>query len=64
MASQQHLVAPWKEFVGGTIGGVAGVLVGHPFDTIKVRLQAQTPEQRRYHGVLHCFAQIRASEGV
>ena len=26
-------------FVGGCLGGVANVLVGHPFDTLKVRMQ-------------------------
>ena len=29
----------WHSFVAGTCGGVAAVAVGHPFDTVKVRLQ-------------------------
>ncbi|XP_070577647.1 mitochondrial basic amino acids transporter-like [Ptychodera flava] len=29
------------DFVGGCFGGIAGVVVGHPFDTVKVRLQTQ-----------------------
>ncbi|WFD30533.1 hypothetical protein MSPP1_001554 [Malassezia sp. CBS 17886] len=29
------------EFMAGTAGGIASVLAGHPFDTIKTRLQAQ-----------------------
>ena len=28
-----------KNFVAGGVGGVGAVLSGHPFDTIKVRLQ-------------------------
>ena len=28
-----------KNFVAGGVGGVAAVFSGHPFDTIKVRLQ-------------------------
>jgi len=26
-----------EDFVAGTLGGMAGVLVGHPADTVKVR---------------------------
>lgn len=29
----------WSEFFAGCIGGASGVVVGHPFDTIKVRMQ-------------------------
>ena len=28
------------EFVAGWIGGCSGLLLGHPFDTLKVRQQA------------------------
>jgi len=28
-----------KNFVAGGVGGMAAVLSGHPFDTVKVRLQ-------------------------
>jgi solute carrier family 25 carnitine/acylcarnitine transporter 20/29 len=28
-----------KNFIGGGVGGVAAVFSGHPFDTIKVRIQ-------------------------
>lgn len=28
-----------NEFIAGTMGGLCGVVVGHPFDTIKIRLQ-------------------------
>jgi hypothetical protein len=31
-----------SHFCAGTVGGCLGVLAGHPFDTIKVRLQSQT----------------------
>jgi len=30
----------WCDFVAGWVGGCAGILVGHPFDTLKVRQQA------------------------
>ena len=39
-AENQSPVAPWKQIVAGTVGGVCQVLVGHPFNTVKARLQA------------------------
>ncbi|XP_014404534.1 PREDICTED: mitochondrial basic amino acids transporter-like [Myotis brandtii] len=44
--------------------GVAGVLVGHPFDTVKVRLQVQSLEKPQYRGTLHCFQSIIKQESV
>lgn len=39
---QQSPVLPsWRDFTAGTVAGVAITLVGHPFDTVKVRLQTQ-----------------------
>lgn len=32
-------------YVGGAIGGAAGVVVGHPFDTIKVQMQTHKGEK-------------------
>ena len=29
-----------SEFLAGWIGGCCGILIGHPFDTLKVRQQA------------------------
>lgn len=34
-------ISPFHDFVAGTFAGVALTLVGHPFDTIKVRVQTQ-----------------------
>ncbi|KAJ3325146.1 hypothetical protein HDV06_004903 [Boothiomyces sp. JEL0866] len=48
------------DLTAGIFGGSAGVLAGHPLDTIKVRLQA--PGQR--YGVVGCFSQIVRNEGV
>ncbi|XP_038632852.1 mitochondrial basic amino acids transporter [Scyliorhinus canicula] len=52
------------DFAAGCLGGVAGVLVGHPFDTVKVRLQVQNPDQPRYRGTVHCFRSIIKQESV
>ena len=29
----------YKDFLGGTIGGIIGTITSHPFDTIKNRIQ-------------------------
>jgi len=52
------------DFVGGCLGGFAGVVVGHPFDTVKVRLQTQGASGVRYRGTFHCFSKIIAQESV
>lgn len=36
----EFLAGTWgKEFMAGAIGGMAGVIAGHPLDTVRVRLQ-------------------------
>ncbi|XP_019622490.1 PREDICTED: mitochondrial basic amino acids transporter-like [Branchiostoma belcheri] len=50
------------DFVAGCFGGAAGVVVGHPFDTVKVRLQTQSTNKPLYRGTLHCFAEIVRKE--
>ncbi|RIB05761.1 mitochondrial carrier domain-containing protein [Gigaspora rosea] len=44
-----------KECASGTVGGIAQVLVGQPFNTVKVRLQTQIPGQPPlYSNMLDC----------
>lgn len=50
------------DFVAGCLGGLSGIVVGHPFDTVKVRLQTQVT--KRYSGTVNCFAQIVKQETV
>ena len=38
---QQTQTSVWKDLLAGGVAGTAGVAIGHPFDTIKVRLQQQ-----------------------
>lgn len=53
------------DFLAGLLGGAAGVLVGHPFDTVKVRLQTQpSGSGAKYKGTLHCFRCILKEESV
>ncbi|KAJ3341790.1 hypothetical protein HDU93_004174 [Gonapodya sp. JEL0774] len=48
-----------REFAGGTVGGWAQVLVGHPFDTIKVRIQTNN----QYRNALHALTDTLKNEG-
>lgn len=45
-----------------TFLGAAGVLAGHPLDTVKARLQTQKPGT--YRGPLHCFTSIVKKDNV
>lgn len=51
-----------SDFIAGCLGGWSGIVVGHPFDTVKVRLQTQVT--KRYAGTINCFAQIIKQETV
>jgi solute carrier family 25 carnitine/acylcarnitine transporter 20/29 len=56
-----------KDLTAGTVGGAAQLLVGHPFDTIKVKLQSQPaplPGQApKYAGAVDAVKQTLAAEG-
>ncbi|RKP23261.1 mitochondrial carrier domain-containing protein, partial [Syncephalis pseudoplumigaleata] len=52
-----------QEIIAGTVGGWAQVIVGHPFDTVKVRLQTQS-QPARFHGPLDCVRKTVAREGI
>ncbi|KAJ2120661.1 hypothetical protein IW147_004898 [Coemansia sp. RSA 720] len=51
------------DFVAGTMGGWAQVVVGHPFDTIKVRMQTQ-PNPPIYSGGMDCLRATLKGEGA
>uniref|UniRef100_A0A182NEZ9 Mitochondrial carnitine/acylcarnitine carrier protein CACL n=1 Tax=Anopheles dirus TaxID=7168 RepID=A0A182NEZ9_9DIPT len=52
------------DFAAGCLGGCAGVLVGFPFDTVKVHLQTQNHQNPLYRGTYDCFRKIIVREGV
>ncbi|ROV90611.1 hypothetical protein VSDG_07476 [Cytospora chrysosperma] len=54
-------VKTYQAFVAGVFSGIAKLCVGHPFDTIKVRLQ--TSDVTRFSGPLQCLLQTIRSEG-
>lgn len=51
----------YKDLFGGTVGGIAQVLVGQPFDTVKVRLQS-APDGT-YSGAGDVIKKLMANEG-
>ncbi|XP_028783922.1 mitochondrial carnitine/acylcarnitine carrier-like protein [Neltuma alba] len=56
-----------KDLTAGTVGGAAQLICGHPFDTIKVKLQSQpapAPGQPpKYAGAMDAVKQTLAAEG-
>ncbi|KAJ4305652.1 hypothetical protein N0V90_001183 [Kalmusia sp. IMI 367209] len=52
----------YRGFVAGVFSGIAKLSVGHPFDTIKVRLQ--TTDKAHFRGPLDCLLQTLRNEGV
>lgn len=51
---------PVEEFVAGWISGAVGLVLGHPFDTVKVRLQTQST----YQGIVDCVVKTYRHESV
>jgi len=64
MTEESSIPLAVKDFVAGCVGGVAQIVAGHPFDTLKVRLQTQEPENIRYKGPIDCFLKTIREEGV
>lgn len=52
----------YKGFVAGVFSGLAKCAVGHPFDTVKVRLQ--TTKSAQFRGPIDCLLQTIRNEGV
>uniref|UniRef100_A0A9L0J4A3 Solute carrier family 25 member 20 n=1 Tax=Equus asinus TaxID=9793 RepID=A0A9L0J4A3_EQUAS len=59
MADQVKPISPLKNLLAGGFGGMCLVFVGHPLDTVKVRLQTQPPslpgQPPMYSGTFDCF---------
>ncbi|XP_006771653.1 PREDICTED: solute carrier family 25 member 45 isoform X2 [Myotis davidii] len=51
---------PVEEFVAGWISGALGLVLGHPFDTVKVRLQTQST----YRGIIDCTVKTYRHESI
>ncbi|XP_042243868.1 solute carrier family 25 member 47-B isoform X1 [Thunnus maccoyii] len=48
------------DFIAGSAGGAFGVIVGYPFDTVKVNIQSHN----MYRGIWHCIHSTYKTEGV
>ncbi|KAK6514385.1 hypothetical protein TWF506_008781 [Arthrobotrys conoides] len=54
--------APHRGFIAGVFSGIAKLSVGHPFDTVKVRLQ--TSQSSQFKGPLDCVLKTVKNEGI
>ncbi|KAK2708020.1 mitochondrial basic amino acids transporter-like [Artemia franciscana] len=52
------------DFIAGFAGGCAGVIIGYPLDTVKVRIQTQDPRNLRYTGTFQCLRTVVRHEGA
>ncbi|KAF7270129.1 hypothetical protein GWI33_016870 [Rhynchophorus ferrugineus] len=52
------------DFFAGCLGGGAGIVVGHPLDTVKVCLQTQNAQNPKYKNTFHCLRSIFEKQGV
>lgn len=52
------------DFFAGCVGGMAGVVVGHPLDTVKVLLQTQDMKNPKFKGTIHCLQSVVTKEGL
>ncbi|KAF4591730.1 Mitochondrial substrate carrier family protein L [Ophiocordyceps camponoti-floridani] len=60
-SSSSSSSSSYKGFVAGIFSGASKLAVGHPFDTIKVRLQ--TSPRSRFSGPVQCLLQTVRGEG-
>ena len=63
-SQEPFLHRAFKNTISGTAGGVAICLVGHPFDTLKIRLQTQSVHKPVYSGLSDCFVKTLRWEGI
>jgi solute carrier family 25 carnitine/acylcarnitine transporter 20/29 len=59
---EKQTVSPIKSFISGGFGGICAVLVGHPFDLTKTRLQ--TAPAGTYTGAVDVVKKTIARDGV
>ena len=58
--TEQATHSALKSFLSGGFGGISLVIVGHPLDLIKVRLQTSN----QYTGMRDCVQQTIAKDGL
>ena len=60
--ASKQTVSSFRSLAAGGVGGVCAVLVGHPFDLVKVRMQ--TAEKGVYSGAIDVAKKSIAREGL
>lgn len=64
---EQKRAKPWANLLAGGVGGLASLVVGHPFDTVKVRLQTMKSTSTSgglvYSSATDCFSKMVRHEG-
>ena len=58
----KNTVQSLRAFAAGGVGGICAVVVGHPFDLVKVRLQ--TADKGVYTGAVDVVRKTVAREGL
>lgn len=61
-SASKSSVQSLRALVAGGVGGVCAVVVGHPFDLVKVRMQ--TAEKGVYSGAMDVVRKTIAKEGL
>jgi len=62
MPAGEKEASAWKHFVAGNVGGVFGLSLCYPLDTVKVRMQ--TRPRGTYRGIVHCVTTMARAEGI
>ncbi|KAK1063082.1 carnitine transporter [Friedmanniomyces endolithicus] len=62
VVAAKNSVSSLRDFAAGGVGGIFAVVVGHPFDLVKVRLQ--TAEKGVYTGAMDVVRKTVAREGL
>lgn len=62
VAATKSTLSGLRSLAAGGVGGVCAVIVGHPFDLVKVRLQ--TAEKGVYTGAIDVVKRTIAREGL
>jgi len=60
-SNRAEMVSPTVDAIAGFASGSCSIAAGQPFDTVKVRMQTQTP--RLFRSTLHCFSDTIQVEG-
>ena len=62
VAASKEAASSVRSLAAGAVGGLCAVIVGHPFDLVKVRMQ--TAEKGVYSSAIDCFRRGVAKDGL